>query len=313
MVALSDCKDSNKISTDIPNNYIWGLTFFDKTVSLAVFEHISQVHSWVISQQEQGYSVGFVPTMGALHAGHQSLIELAARHCDRVVASVFVNPTQFNNPDDLLKYPRTPEADRQLLEAAGCHALFCPEVSEMYEVGEQMRQWDFGALSHSLEGHFRPGHFDGVLTIVKKLFISVAPNKAFFGEKDFQQLAIISRMTVEEGLPIEIISAPTIREASGLAMSSRNIRLSASEREIANQISRVLLDAQREGRSLDPVRLEKRAQEQLLSVQGLQLEYCSMVRATDFTKADVWSSERMVLLVAAYVGGVRLIDNVIIE
>jgi pantoate--beta-alanine ligase len=313
MVALSVCKDSNKISTDFPNNYIWGLTFFDKTVSLTVFEHISQIHSWVISQREQGCIVGFVPTMGALHKGHQSLIELAARNCDRVVASVFVNPTQFNNPDDLLKYPRTPEADLALLEKAGCHAVFCPDVTEMYSVDESIRHWDFGPLSNSLEGHFRPGHFDGVLTIVKKLFQAVVPDRAFFGEKDFQQLSIIRRMTAEEGLPIEIVSAPTVREDSGLAMSSRNVRLSASESVTAIQISRVLLEAQGIGRKLPPRDLEKGAREQLSSIVGLQLEYCSLVVASSFEEAEAWHPEPAVLLVAAYVGGVRLIDNVIIE
>jgi pantoate--beta-alanine ligase len=313
MVALSDCKDSNKISTDFPNNYIWGLTFYGKNVSLAVFEHISQIRSWVISQQEQGYSVGFVPTMGALHAGHRSLIELAGRHCDRVVASVFVNPTQFNNSDDLLKYPRTPEADHVLLESAGCHALFCPNVSEMYDDGEQTRHWDFGVMTHSLEGHFRPGHFDGVLTIVKKLFVAVSPNKAFFGEKDFQQLAIIKKMTAEEGIPIEIIAAPTIREASGLAMSSRNVRLGTSDRDAAIRISKTLLEARSIGRSQPPKALEKWSYDQLSSAPGLQLEYCALVRASNFASLENWSDEPSVLLVAAYVGGVRLIDNVIID
>jgi len=313
MVALSVCKDSNKISTDIPNNYIWGLTFFGKTVSLAVFEHISQIRSWVISQQEQGYSVGFVPTMGALHPGHQSLIEQAARHCDRVVASVFVNPTQFNNSDDLEKYPRTLEADRLLLDSAGCHAMFCPSVREMYGAEEEIKKWDFGPLTQTLEGHFRPGHFDGVLTIVKKLFVAVAPNKAFFGEKDFQQLAIIRKMTTEEGIPIEIISAPTIREASGLAMSSRNVRLSPAERDTAIHISRILLEARKVGRTLQPMALEKWSFDQLSSVADLQLEYCSLVMASSFTRVELWPSEPSVLLVAAYVGGVRLIDNVMIE
>jgi len=281
-------------------------------LSLAVFEHIKQINSWVISQRNQGYSVGFVPTMGALHAGHQSLIEMAARQCDRVVASVFVNPTQFNNPDDLRKYPRTPEADRTMLEAAGCHALFCPEIGEMYPAGEQTTHWDFGALTHSLEGHFRPGHFDGVLTIVKKLFLAVSPDKAFFGEKDFQQLAIIKRMTQVENLPIEIVSAPTIREASGLAMSSRNVRLSETERGTATCISKIILGAQKTGRAIKPQDLERSAIEQLKAVPKLDLEYCALVKATDFSKLESWPSENAVLLVAAYVGGVRLIDNVII-
>ena len=282
-------------------------------MSLAVFEHINQIHSWVISQQEQGLTVGFVPTMGALHAGHQSLTALAAGSCDRVVASVFVNPTQFNNPEDLLKYPRTMQADLKALEESGCHAVFCPEVNEMYGVGEQTKHWDYGALSNSLEGHFRPGHFDGVLTIVKKLFAAVTPNKAFFGEKDFQQLALIRRMSLDEGLPIEIIAAPTIREVSGLAMSSRNMRLNDQELATAAHISRVLLDAQKTGRSIDLTQLEKQAQQGLSSIPDLKVEYCALVKATDLEPLLSWPPEKTVLLVAAYVGGVRLIDNVIIE
>lgn len=282
-------------------------------MSLAVIEHINQIRSWVISQQEQGLTVGFVPTMGALHAGHQSLIALAAGKCDRVVASVFVNPTQFNNADDLLKYPRTLQADIKALEESGCHAVFCPEVNEMYTPNEQTRHWDYGAMSNNLEGHFRPGHFDGVLTIVQKLFAAVSPDKAFFGEKDFQQLALIRRMTLDEGLPVEIIAAPTIREASGLAMSSRNMRLNDQERATAIQISRVLLNAQKTGRSIHPSELEKQAQQSLHAVPDLTTEYCALVKASDLEPVLNWPPEKTVLLVAAYVGGVRLIDNVIIE
>ena len=281
-------------------------------MSLAVFERISQIHSWVISQRDQGHTIGFVPTMGALHAGHQSLIELATGHCDRVVASVFVNPTQFNNAEDLKKYPRTLEADLALLEKSGCHAVFCPSIDEMYEPGEQTQRWDFGALSNSLEGEFRPGHFDGVLTIVKKLFLAVEPDKAFFGEKDFQQLAIIKRMTEAEKLPIEIIAGPTIRENNGLAMSSRNTRLSEDEKIIALHISRVLLESARSGKNTDPVQLENQANADLKAIDGLRLEYCSLVNASDFEPLTQWPTEKTVLLVAAFVGEVRLIDNVII-
>ena len=281
-------------------------------MSLAVFEHINQVDSWVNSQQELGFTVGFVPTMGALHAGHASLVELAATHCDRVVASIFVNPTQFNNAQDLLKYPRTLEADLRMLEASGCHAVFCPAIDEMYTPHEQTAHWDFGPLSSSLEGFFRPGHFDGVLTIVKKLFQAVHPNKAFFGEKDFQQLTLIERMVVEEKFAIEIIAAPTIREASGLAMSSRNRRLSAEELPVAIQISEALMGATLLGRSIAPGDLQRRAHNQLVSVQGLELEYCALVHARTFEPLSEWPDEKAVLLVAAFVGETRLIDNVVI-
>jgi pantoate--beta-alanine ligase len=313
MVAKSECKDSNKISSDIPNNYIWTLTFFDKTVSLAVFEHINQIHSWVISQRALGLTVGFVPTMGALHAGHQSLVERALQECDRVVVSIFVNPTQFNNANDLLKYPRTLPDDLELLNQSGCHAVFCPAISEMYLEEEKTTHWDFGLLSTSLEGEYRPGHFDGVLTIVKKLFLAVIPDKAFFGEKDFQQLALIQKMTLAEKLPIDVIACPTVRESSGLAMSSRNTRLTPHEREIALNISRVLLSAAQAGRSMQPKELEQWATNELKRVEGLRVEYCSLVNASRFDVPLQWTDEDYVLLVAAFVGDIRLIDNVIVS
>lgn len=281
-------------------------------MSIAVFEHINQINRWVLAQRAQGFTVGFVPTMGALHAGHQSLVELALSQCDRVVASVFVNPTQFNNASDLLKYPRTLDADLRLLEAAGCHAVFCPAVSEMYESHEKSGHWDYGALSNSLEGLFRPGHFDGVLTIVKKLLLAVVPTKAFFGEKDFQQLALIRRMSVDEALAVEVVAAPTIRETNGLAMSSRNMRLSLGERETALTISQTLFSAASEGRNLLPQVLERRANEMLASVAGLKVEYCALVDASNFEPVHAWPNGKSVLLVAAFVGEVRLIDNVII-
>jgi pantoate--beta-alanine ligase len=313
MVAVSVCKDSNKISSDIPKNYIWHLTFFDKTVSLAVFEHINQIHSWVISQRALGLTVGFVPTMGALHAGHQSLVKRALLDCDRVVVSIFVNPTQFNNADDLLKYPRTLANDIELLKQSDCHAVFCPAISEMYLESEKTTHWDFGLLSTSLEGHYRPGHFDGVLTIVKKLFLAVAPDKAFFGEKDFQQLALIQKMTLEEKLPVQVVACPTVREASGLAMSSRNARLTPQQHNIALNISRVLLAAAGMGRSVHPKELEEWATNQLKSVEGLRLEYCALVNAARFDIPTHWTEEDCVLLVAAFVGEIRLIDNVIVS
>ncbi|MFM9004409.1 MAG: pantoate--beta-alanine ligase [Flavobacteriales bacterium] len=282
-------------------------------MSIAVFEHINDVQDWVISQRTRGLTIGFVPTMGALHAGHRSLIDLALAHCDCVVASIFVNPTQFNNPDDLLKYPRTLSADLELLELAGCHAVFCPGVEEMYAKDEPTRRWDFGTLTGTLEGYYRPGHFDGVLTIVKKLFLAVTPDKAFFGEKDFQQLANILRMTQLEGLPIEIVAAPTVREASGLAMSSRNMRLNEQERAAALCISRVLFDAAATGRGVSPQQLQSMAESGLLNEPSIKLEYCALVRASDFEPIEAWSAEAAVMLVAAYVGDVRLIDNVIID
>jgi pantoate--beta-alanine ligase len=241
------------------------------------------------------------------------LVERALLDCDRVVVSIFVNPTQFNNADDLLKYPRTLENDIQLLQQSGCHAVFCPAISEMYLDNEKTTHWDFGLLSTSLEGHYRPGHFDGVLTIVKKLFLAVAPDKAFFGEKDFQQLALIQKMTLEEKLPIHVVACPTVREASGLAMSSRNARLTPQQHSIALNISRVLLAAAQLGRSMPPKELELWAKKELQLVEGLRLEYCALVNAAGFDIPVQWTEEDCVLLVAAFVGEIRLIDNVIIS
>lgn len=280
-------------------------------MSIAVFEHIKQVNDWVAHQRNRQLTVGFVPTMGALHAGHQSLIALARQNCDVVIASIFVNPTQFNNASDLAKYPRTLQLDIEKLSDSGCDAVFCPAVEEMYPSNEK-GHWNYGPLSNSLEGHFRPGHFDGVLTIVKKLFIAVQPNKAFFGEKDFQQLALIRRMTADESLPIEIIAAPTIREKSGLAMSSRNTRLNAKQLETAAHISRVLFNAAKNARSYDPKTLVSKAKIDFEHIPDISLEYFELVVATTFERVEEWSIEPCVFLVACYLGDVRLIDNVIV-
>ena len=280
-------------------------------MSIAVFEHINAVNNWVAQQHEQGLRVGFVPTMGALHAGHQSLITLAKHHCDCVVASIFVNPTQFNNASDLAKYPRTLDLDLQKLEMAGCDAVFCPSVEEMYPNTDK-GHWDFGLLSNSLEGHYRPGHFDGVLTIVKKLFLAVQPDLAFFGEKDFQQLALIQRMTTEEKLPIQIIAAPTIRESNGLAMSSRNMRLTPEQLETAVHISRILFQSADKARSENPIHLVNQAKQAFSNLPDIKLEYFELVKAATFEPVEQWPEEPCVFLVACYVGEVRLIDNMIV-
>lgn len=281
-------------------------------MSLTVFEHISDIRTWVELQHKQGKSVGFVPTMGALHAGHQSLITLAKQHCDSVVASIFVNPTQFNNASDLEKYPRTLQADLEKLAASGCEAVFCPSVQEMYPTGEK-GHWDFGLLTHSLEGHFRPGHFDGVLTIVKKLFEAVPADQAFFGEKDYQQLAIIRRMVLEEQIPVNIVAAPTIRESSGLAMSSRNQRLNAQELRVAANISRILAECVALAGELPPQKIVQHGRSSFSAIPELKLEYFELVEADTFAPLTDILQKPCVLLVACYLGEVRLIDNMIMR
>ena len=306
------CKDSNKISFNFSKDYIWPLTFFLKSLSITVFEHISDISTWVEEQHKQGRSVGFVPTMGALHAGHQSLITLAKAHCDVVVASIFVNPTQFNNASDLEKYPRTLRDDLEKLSASGCDAAFCPSVEEMYPTGDK-GHWDYGALSNSLEGFYRPGHFDGVLTIVKKLFEAVKADQAFFGEKDFQQLALIRRMVQEEQLPIQIVAAPTIRESSGLAMSSRNQRLNEQELTIASHISRILLRAVQQVSQATPTVILQEARSAFAGIPELKLEYFELVMADTFQPLTTKIEKPCVFLVACYLGEVRLIDNMIVR
>jgi pantoate--beta-alanine ligase len=251
--------------------------------------------------------------MGALHHGHITLVEAAGRQCDSVVVSIFVNPTQFNNASDLQLYPRTFEKDMAMLQEAGCNALFHPEVSEMYP-RHDVKHWDFGVLSNSLEGHFRPGHFDGVLTIVQKLFEAVPADYAFFGEKDFQQLALIRRMTAELKLPIQIVGCPLIREASGLAMSSRNMRLSDEQKQTAAGISRTLFAMAQQRGSMSPARLEQYGQSMLTALGGIDTEYLSIVDSKTLEPIADWDqSEEPVILVAAWVGGVRLLDNVILK
>lgn len=191
-------------------------------------------------ERNNNQQIGFVPTMGALHKGHLSLVDKAFKENDVVVASIFVNPTQFNDPNDLKKYPRMPEADLALLNKAGCHYVFMPDISEIYKPGEPLLDLDLGFLETTMEGYYRPGHFKGVATVVDKLFRIVRPTKAYFGEKDFQQLAVIRRMAVLLNHTVSIVGCPTLRENNGLAMSSRNLLLAAEERIAAPLIYKTI-------------------------------------------------------------------------
>lgn len=280
-------------------------------MEITVFQTIQQTQSWVLENRLRGASIAFVPTMGALHAGHISLIQLARKRADVVISSIFVNPTQFNNPNDLLKYPRTLENDIEMLQNGGCNALFAPNVEEIYPK-LQKGHWDFGALSSRLEGHYRSGHFDGVCTVVKKLFEIVTPDIAFFGEKDFQQLAMIRQLVQHEKMEIEIVGCPTMREPDGLAMSSRNMRLSATEREQALAISRVLFFLKENKNLHSPAKLEKIGRTMLEEQPGLRTEYLQIVDGDTFDDIAHWNVQRPVALYAGYVGEVRLIDNILL-
>lgn len=266
-----------------------------------------QVDGW----RRAGLRVAFVPTMGNLHSGHVSLIEAARRHGERFVASIFVNPMQFGPNEDFAHYPRTPAEDARMLEAAGCNLMFMPDVAEIYPNGaERATRIEVPQLSRILEGEFRPGHFEGVTTVVAKLFHIVEPHVAVFGEKDFQQLAVIRRMVLELCMPVEIVAAPTVRYPDGLAMSSRNQYLTAAERALAPKIYATLdLAAQRlRAGDTDFTTIERNGFAALESA-GFRPDYFSVRRSADLAPASAAARE-LVVLTAARLGKARLIDNV---
>jgi pantoate--beta-alanine ligase len=288
---------------------------------------IQQLKNQLTSFRNQGKSIGFVPTMGALHQGHISLVNAAKSECDIVVCSIFVNPTQFNDLNDLANYPRTLEIDSQLLEEAGCDIVFSPAVTEMYSEAElelkrqkkEDKSWaegkvvDFGSLAKVMEGAQRPGHFNGVAQVVSKLFRIVGPQKAFFGQKDFQQLAIIRSMVNQLGMPIEIIACPIIREANGLAMSSRNQRLTEEEREQASAISRVLFKVKELYLLKNVEELKALAVNEIKLVPQLELEYFEIADAETLQAVASFSKVKSaVACIAVKIGAVRLIDNVLL-
>jgi pantoate--beta-alanine ligase len=270
---------------------------------------IAQLQKILSNFKKSGKSIGFVPTMGALHAGHISLIEKAKSENDLVVCSIFVNPTQFNDPKDLLKYPRTPEHDKQLLLKAGCDILFSPAVDEMYPEKDN-RVFDFGGLDKVMEGIHRPGHFNGVAQIVSKLFDAVKPNKAYFGKKDFQQLVIIKHITKQLNLPIEIIACETVRENDGLAMSSRNMLLNNNERTQAIQLYKALSFVKQNASVLSVNELKEKVNEMLSDFNLIKTEYFEIVDADTLQTVNKIVPGKTVACIAAFVGNVRLIDNI---
>jgi pantoate--beta-alanine ligase len=270
----------------------------------------ARVQAWT----REGLRVGFVPTMGNLHAGHHSLIELARRHADRVVASVFVNPTQFGPNEDFARYPRTPEADAAGLHSAGCDMLWLPTVETMYPFGvDGTVQIRVPRVTETLEGAHRPGHFDGVATVVARLFHQVRPDVAVFGRKDYQQLAVIRYLVRDLAFPIEIVAAPTLRESDGLAMSSRNQYLSESERPQAARIQQCLQwmrEALRAGEAREAVEAQAAAR---LTEAGFAVDYAA-VRAPDLSLPEASADgAARVALIAAKLGRTRLIDNLEFE
>ena len=261
-------------------------------------------------QRKAGKKIGLVPTMGALHEGHASLVRRAVAENEIVVVSDFVNPTQFNDKNDLLKYPRTLEADCELLEKEGTAYVFAPSVEEVYPEPDT-RQFSYAPLDTVMEGKYRPGHFNGVCQIVSKLFMMVEPDKAYFGEKDFQQLAIIREMVKQMNFPLEIVGCPIVREADGLALSSRNARLSEEERQQALNISKTLFASKEYATSHTVEETQKFVEESIAASEGLELEYFELVDGTTLQKISTWDETNYAVgCITVYCGEVRLIDNI---
>lgn len=256
-----------------------------------------------------GKSLAFVPTMGALHAGHMTLVTEAGKRADAVAASIFVNPTQFNDASDLARYPRQEKADSAMLSKAGCALLWLPTAEQIYADGFATAV-SVAGVSERWEGQHRPGHFSGVATVVAKLLIAMQPDVALFGEKDFQQLAVIRRMVADLGLPVEILGVPTVRDADGLALSSRNALLSADERRLAVALPNALSEAARRIRGGEPVGGVVAAAKQALVDAGfLKIDYVALVDAATLEPLDAPAGE-MRLIAAATIGRTRLIDNI---
>ena len=257
--------------------------------------------------------IGFVPTMGALHQGHKSLVERARRECEIVVASIFVNPTQFNDKNDLVNYPRTPEADLELLEQAGADFIFMPSVDTMYPEPDG-REFSFGSIGSVMEGATRPGHFNGVAQIVSLLFYIVNPTKAYFGEKDFQQIAIIREMVKQLSINVEIVDCDIIRDNDGLALSSRNALLSKEHREAAPHIHAMLKSATTKVDNMSPKELQAWITAAIETNPLLKVIYYQSVDALSMNEVEQWcDSERIQGCIAVQAGAVRLIDNIRIK
>lgn len=266
----------------------------------------------LLEAKNQSLKIGFVPTMGALHNGHLSLVKAAKEKCDVCVVSIFVNPTQFNNANDLKTYPRTVEADVELL-GAYADIVYLPSVEDVYPEKDE-RIFDFGELDKVMEGEHRPGHFNGVAQVVSRFFALIEPDYAFFGEKDFQQLAIIRAMVKMLGFKIEIVPMPIVREGSGLALSSRNQRLTENQRSIASSIYKVLSSAKREMNSCSVSETTTKVIDNLNAIDGFEVEYFSIVDGNTLQDVKQWTdSPYIVGCIAVYCGDVRLIDNIVFK
>jgi pantoate--beta-alanine ligase len=277
---------------------------------MKVIRSIQELNDTLNPLRIQGNQIGFVPTMGALHEGHLSLVSVCVQQNDISVVSIYVNPTQFNNRNDLINYPRDLEKDSKFLKPAGCDYIFAPEDQEMYPE-EDNRRFDFGLLGSVMEGKHRPGHFNGVAQIVTKLFDAVKPDRAYFGQKDFQQLAIVRSLVKKSGYNIVITACPIIREKDGLAMSSRNLLLTPEQRAIAPGIYKALMEGKGLIFSKSPVEIEEIIISTINSNPLLKVEYCQVVNPESLQPLrELIPGKPGIICIAVFAGNIRLIDNV---
>jgi pantoate--beta-alanine ligase len=283
---------------------------------MILFKKAIDLRNHLDKQRKQGKKYGFIPTMGALHAGHISLISNSKKANELTVCSIFVNPTQFNDPKDYEKYPVTLEKDIVILEAAGCDILFLPSVPEMYPGGTNVsKHYELGYLETILEGQYRPGHFQGVCTIVHRLLDIVKPNNLYVGQKDYQQCMVIKKLIELIGMKdqVHLHISPTLRETSGLAMSSRNMRLTEHERAGARVIYETLLTVKEQLKKGDLILLKKQAEANLIE-NGFRVDYVEIADARDLSIVDEWNgAQKLVTLTAAHLNDIRLIDNILLN
>jgi len=284
---------------------------------MLVFDKIIDIKRYLSDFRADNKLIGFIPTMGALHKGHLSLVENAKLENNIVVCSIFINPTQFNDKQDLEKYPRTLDEDKKMLIDSPCDVLFVPSVDEMYPIEdnkvEAANNINLGTLDKLMEGKHRPGHFEGVIQIVRKLFEIINPNTAYFGQKDFQQLAIIKNMVKQLNLPVKVIGCPIIRESDSLAMSSRNIFLSKEERENAPLIYKTLVKVKQLSGKLSVHEIKDFVKKEIGKNKFMQLEYFEIINSHSLIPIDdISTSEEKTACIAVKIGSVRLIDNIIL-
>jgi len=278
---------------------------------MKIFKKRDQLKSFLEESKKNKKTIGFVPTMGALHKGHLFLIEQAKKKNDLTVASIFVNPTQFNNQEDLDNYPKTLEKDIELLESVSCDVLFVPTIAEIYHKNVVSNKFDFDGLEHEMEGKYRAGHFDGVGTIVKTLFEIVSPKNAYFGEKDFQQLQIIKKLVAKNQLPISIKGCAIYREKDGLAMSSRNARLSSEQRKVAPIIYKVLKKVKKKFPEETEEEISEWVENQFKNHPFLQLEYFTIADEKSLKPINIKEFDKKYrAFIAVFAGNIRLIDNI---